>query len=128
MKRIVMVCICTALLMAIPFSSLAAQPSPLVPEQHKIIFPSPNGDPDGPFVGGLDDPTDWINLVAAVGNLMLIPGYLLAISYIISEPQGLQSLPSLIWYLLLIYWGLGYGALGSFADAFDLRDPDEDGR
>ena len=127
MQKIIMVCICAILLLAIPFSSLAVTPKPLVPEIQKIT-PKPIDDPDGPFAGGLDDPADWINLISSIGNLFLIPGYLLALSYIISEQQGLQGLPSFIWYCLLIYWGVRYGVINGFTDALDLQDPDEDGR
>jgi hypothetical protein len=127
MKKILLACICTSLLLTIPFTSMAVSPTPLVPE-HPKVAPTPNDDPDGPYAGGLDDPTDWINLLSFVGNLLLIPGYVLVLLDIISERQGPQALPSFIWYLLLIYWGLRYGAFDGFTDAFDLRDPDEDGR
>ena len=118
-----MVGICTTLLLAIPFTSLAVTPKQLVPEYRKIT-PTPNDDPDGPYAGGLDDITDWINLLSFIGNLLIIPGFLLTLSYIISEQQGIISL---FMNLLFLYWTMRYGVYQGFAEAFDRRDFDEDG-
>ena len=118
-----MVCICTTLLLAIPFPSLAVSPKPLVPEYQKIALTA-NGDPDGPTEGGLDDISDWGNLLSFIGNLLLIPSGLITLSYVISVQKGLISF---LWNLLILYFFV-YGVFAGFTDAFDLRDPDKDGR
>jgi hypothetical protein len=123
MKKIIMVCICTTLFLGIPFTSLAITPQQLVPNYQKIAH-TPNNDPDGPYAGGLDDITDWINLLSFIGNLLIVPGFLLALSYTISEQQGLISL---VMNSLFLYWTVRYGVVDSFAEAFDINDVDEDG-
>lgn len=65
MRKIVMVCICIALLLALPFTSLATQPRQLVPKNSPSVPTPDNGDPDGPTEGFLDDPTDWQYLFKA---------------------------------------------------------------
>ena len=88
-----------------------------------FAFP-PNGDPDGPFAGGLDDISDWGNLLSFIGNLLLIPGGLITLSYSISVQKGLINY---LWNLLMLYFFV-YGVFAGLTDAFDLRDPDYDGR
>ena len=124
MKKIIMACISIALLVALPLTSLAAPPRPLVPENRRVAPTIPRVDPDGPYVGGLDDPTDWIYLASFIGNVFIIPAYLLGLSYIISEQQGLISL---IWNVMVLWWCVRYGVINGFFEAFDLRDIDEDG-
>lgn len=128
MKKIVMVCICTSLLLAIPFMSLEVQPKPLLPE-NRIGVPTPdNGDPDGPFEGGLDDPTDWIYLLSAIGNLLILPGFAYAMYMVIKEViEGEGSPIGIIWNSLILYWTMRYGVGSSFVEAFDINDIDGDG-
>ena len=118
-----MVSVCIALLLGIPFTSLAVSPRQLVPEYRKIAS-TPNGDPDGPYAGGLDDITDWINLLSFFGNLLVAPGFGLALYYTISQQQGLISL---VMNSLFLYWTVRYGVIDSFTEAFDINDVDEDG-
>ncbi len=120
-----MVCLCTALFLGTPFTSLAAQPKPFVPE-HRQIVSTPNGDDDGPYAGGLDDPTDWIYLISFIGNLLIIPGYLLTL-LMVSEEKGLISI-GFVWNFMILYWCVRYGVFYGFVEAFDINDVDEDGR
>ena len=125
MKKIIMVCLCTALFLGIPFMSLASQPKPFLPETRTILS-APNGDDDGPYAGGLDDPTDWIYLASFVGNLLIIPGYILNVLTVTQE-KGVISI-GFVWNFLILYWAVRYGAFYGFFEAFDLRDMDEDGK
>jgi hypothetical protein len=123
MKKIVMVCICTTLLLATPFTSMAASPNPHLPE-HSKITPTPNGDPDGPLAGGLDDISDWGYLLTFIGSVLYIPGNLIALSYTISQQQGLLNL---IRNLVFLYFSI-YGIVAGLTEAFDIKDLDDDGR
>ena len=121
-----MVCLCTALFLGIPFMSLATQPKLFVPETQRILTtPIPNGDDDGPYAGGLDDPTDWIYLASFIGNILIIPGYILSL-LMVTQESGIISF-GFIWNFLILYWGVRYGVFYGFFEAFDLRDMDEDG-
>jgi hypothetical protein len=126
MKKVIMVCLCTALFVGTPLMSLAVQPKSFVPETRRILTtPTLNGDDDGPYAGGLDDPTDWIYLASFVGNLLIIPVYILNVLTVTQE-QGVISI-GFVWNFLILYWAVRYGAFYGFFEAFDLRDMDEDG-
>jgi hypothetical protein len=124
MQKIFIVCLCTALFLGSPLVSLAAQPKPFIPDQQKISL-IPNGDDDGPYVGGLDDPTDWIYLASFIGNLLIIPGYTLTLLTVTQE-KGVISV-GFVWNFLILYWCIRFGVFYGFFEAFDLRDMDEDG-
>lgn len=72
MGKIIIVCLCAALLLVLPFNSLAVLPRPLVPENRIGVHTPDNGDPDGPTNGFLDDPTDWRYLVKAYVYLYVL--------------------------------------------------------
>ena len=124
MKKIIMVCLCTALFLGAPLMSLAVQPESFVLENRKILS-TPNGDDDGPYAGGLDDPTDWIYLVSFIGNILIIPGYLLSL-LMVHQEKGIISF-GFVWNSLILYWCVRYGVFYGFFEAFDLKDMDEDG-
>jgi hypothetical protein len=122
MKKIVMVGICTALLVAIPFTSMAVSPKPLVPEHLKVTF-TPNSDPDGPFAGCLDDPSDWANLVNGIGCLFLVGGSLMTLLLVDLDQQK----PFSIFLTIAFIPYNAYLCFYYFTEAFDMRDGDGDG-
>ena len=124
MKKIIMVCLCTALFLGTPFMSLADQPKPFVPAPQKILS-VPNGDDDGPYAGGLDDPTDWIYLASFIGNLLILPSFTMSL-LMVTQEKGVISI-GFIWNSLILYWTVRFGVFHSFFEAFDLKDIDEDG-
>jgi len=124
MKKIILVCLCTALFLGTPLMSLAAQPKPFVLENRKILS-TPNGDDDGPYAGGLDDPTDWIYLASFIGNLLIIPSFTMSF-LMVTQEKGVISI-GFIWNFLILYWTVRFGVFHSFFEAFDLKDIDEDG-
>ena len=99
-------------------------------EEIKEINPSPKlclwgDDPDGPFEGGLDDPTDWKDLFIAIFNGFIVGTYISDIPEIIDLILSLKLLSVSIY---IITFGL-YSSytLIELGDAFDIIDPDEDG-
>jgi len=123
MRKIVMVCICITLLLLLPLTSLAAQPRQLVPKNSPSVPTPDNGDPDGPFVGGLDDITDWTNLVNGIGFLFATGGCLMSLLLVDLEQQNdISILLNIVLLPLNIRWGFF-----AFTEAFDMRDVDGDG-
>jgi len=119
-----MVCICAALLASLPFTSLAVTPKPLASESRKIV-PTPNGDPDGPYVGGLDDPTDWENFFWGVAKIGFLGVGMVRLLF-----PDFETLGGTMKFILAIF-GVGFNSftgLRSFAEAFDLKDIDNDGQ
>ncbi len=119
-----MVCICTTLLLAIPFTSLAVSPKSFVPEYQKIA-PTPNGDPDGAYAGGLDDPTDWENFFWGVAKIGFLGVAVVRLLF-----PDFETLRGTMRFMLAIF-GVGFNSitgLRSFAEAFDLKDIDNDGQ
>jgi len=92
-------------------------------------------DPDGPFKGGLDDPTDWEDLKFGLIQLVFFlikisiqpPGKL--IEKLVDHMLRLQLLFLVLDILtLLTYIYPPILILMAFGDAFDIIDPDKDGR
>jgi hypothetical protein len=81
-------------------------------------------DPDGPFEGGLDDFSDWIDLVLAIifGGAFMVFIKMQILQKVI-ETGNVATI--LIW----IYDYIAYfrGCLNYLGDALDVIDPDEDG-
>jgi hypothetical protein len=83
-----------------------------------ILDPS---DPDGPYRGGLDDPTDFAYLFTG----LKLAG-VLALCFKMGVFRDPQSLLQLIYYLLYVT-GVTYTILMAFGEAFDVIDYDRDG-
>jgi len=119
MRKIIIVCLCAALLILLPFTSLAISSKTLVPEPGEIVS-APNGDPDGPYAGGFDDPTDWVNFFFGIGWSGFVFGMIVII--ITAEEAGLLTVIGLSVYTLYFV----VNALLSFGEAFDyLEKPRE---
>jgi hypothetical protein len=119
MRKIIIVCLCAALLISLPFTSLAMSPKPLALESRKSVS-TPNGDPDGPYAGGFDDPTDWINFFFGIGWSGFVFGMIVII--VTAEEAGILTIIGLSVYTL--YFVLN--AFLSFGEAFDyLEKPRE---
>ena len=87
----------------------------------KVIFSS---DPDGPFEGGLDDRTDWRDLVFAI-----IYG---GVFTLFLKNQILQKVIETGEINTILLWIVDYvlysrSCLQLLGDAFDIIDPDENG-
>lgn len=128
MRKIVIVCLCAALLLALPFTSLAIQPRQLVPRNSPSV-PIPDGDPDGPTEGGLDDPSDWNYLVLGFTFVVLTVGDIdQFINY--SEQMEFDDPFMLALWMLINGMTISFDSLIAFCcfgEAFDIWDIDEDG-
>lgn len=120
MKKIIFVCLCTILLLTLSFTSLASKPKSLVPANHKIAFP-PNGDPDGPYDGGLDDITDWENLVRGIAMVLLFTANTIGTDFTdIGASGNYRELVSYIfWGVILLVSAAMY--LGEAFDRYEDR-------
>lgn len=77
-------------------------------------------DPDGPTTGGLDDPTDYVNLATA----LLMLGQFGYSTIKLTDSDDLFKL-----FLRLSSMGIGgLLVIRSLSEAFDLKDCDRDGR
>jgi len=136
MRKIVMVCVCVALLISLPFTSLAVTPKPLVPE-NRIGVPTPdNGDPDGPTEGRLDDPTDWRYLGRALIYFWTFAIDLVAFSTFLEElnitadeifDANLTEIELILMMLFFNGGMLEHFIIGCLVEAFDIWDIDKDG-
>lgn len=115
MGKIIVAFLCVTLLLAIPFTSLAASPASCVPDCQKISS-VPSGDPDGPYAGGLDDPTDWINLFFGIGWSGFVLGMI--VMFVSLEEAGVLTVVGLSVYILYFI----VNACLSFGEAFDYLE------
>jgi len=85
---------------------------------------TPWQDPDGPTEGGLDDPSDWINLIYALGW-----GFVLLGNVLTSNPAGIDTIREIIGGLWNLVWNVVFlvSVPLYLLEAFDLVDSDEDG-
>ena len=114
-KLIIASCFATILLMA-PLTT-STKSNSIMCKYHNV-----GNDPDGPWKGGLDDPTDWASLTRGIGWLFFLTAYVIE-NDIRNFENPLQLIPWLFWcgYMLL-------PALINFAEAFDIWDkPISDG-
>jgi hypothetical protein len=115
MRKRIIVYICATLLISLPFTSLAMSPKPLASESQKIVS-TPNGDPDGPYAGGLDDPTDWINFFFGIGWSGFVFGMIVMI--VSAEEAGVLTVFGLSLYTFYFV----INGLLSFGEAFDFLE------
>jgi len=112
MKKTILVSFCVVILLTIPFLTIAE------PEIAPVDGPD---DPDGPYEGGLDDPTDWWNL----GNGVILLGYM-GIEVVTTDIIDMNSMVELIKWVLLFFGLLGLPTIGYFTEAFDIWDLNRD--
>lgn len=101
--------------MLIPFSTLAG------PEIALMNEPTYE-DPDGPLEGGLDDLQDWIHLA----NGILLLGYY-GKKLLITDVRDMDTLLTVVVWLISISGLFGLRGLLEFAEAFDIMELKKDG-
>jgi hypothetical protein len=117
MKKIIIVGLCTLFLLGLPFTSVA--------QSSLTIVKNPFNDPDGPYDGGLDDITDWENLIRGIAMLLLFTANTMGTDFITDGPSG--NLGEIVKY---IFWGsiLLVSAAMYLGEAFDrYEDRHKDG-
>jgi len=97
-------------------------------EELKVSNPTPkpcwnSDDPDGPYEGGLDDPSDWINLFLSLVNTIILGKFLNKY-----KPRDFLREDSLTVSLYILNCStLTLNGLLYLADAFDIFDYEENG-
>ena len=127
-KKILIAGFFVAIMMLVPITTAARTTGTNLLEASKTddsIAPLPDGDPDGPTEGGLDDPTDWWY----AGLVVVISGA--EIASIVVMWEDYKAGEATLWELITVFVDMSFGStIFSYIfilEAFDVEDLDRDG-